>query len=375
MISPQRTEPENIFKKVEIEGRKFVIELDPYDSDIISINPFIETSKDVGEFNKRYSPFPPRDLVSYKFYCMQTVQEWNNIELNFAKCKDCYDNELTEGNRNILDYSLSYLIPAENMINGNILTRFLLNSSTPESQMFYIRQLNIETTHAESYGLMGIHTMGHKKLKHMQEQVDEEGSFVRNKAEFMENYTKRNDISKSQRLFAFACAEGIHFSTLFVIFFWFKSKNLLKVITEANELIAKDEKLHQSYANAINRLEGDLTREEALCILLEAVEKEIDFCRALFELGELEGVTIDDIEEYIRLVADVQFDDAGFGAYYNAVLPESLAFMKSCTLTKKGNFYEVLDTNYTRGSVDQMISRWMETEVKDPSSDFLTADW
>ena len=49
--------------------------------------------------------------------------------------------------------------------------------------------------------------------------------------------------------------------------------------------------------------------------------------------------------------------------------------MRSCELTKKGNFYEVLDTNYTKGSVQQMMDRWKETEAADPSDDFLIADW
>lgn len=367
------TEITNIFRTIEIEGRKFIIELDPYDSDVISVNPHIEISRDVGEFNNIYSPFPPKDLISYKFYCLQTVQGWNNLKFNFANCKSCYDNELTEGNRTILDYALAHLVPAESMINGNLLARFLHTAPTPEAQMFYVKQLDIEVTHAETYGLMAINTMGHKKLIQMQRQVDQEDSFVRVKADFMENYTKRNDITRSQRLFAFACAEGIHFSTLFLIFFWFKSKNLLKEITQANKSIAEDERLHQGYANEINKLDGNLTKVEALDILLEAVDVEYKFCEALFELGELEGVVIDDVKEYIRLIADTQFHEAGFGVYYNAELPESLAFMQSSALIQKGNFYETLDTNYTRGSAAQMMDRWTTAKESDPSADFLTS--
>jgi len=54
--------------------------------------------------------------------------------------------------------------------------------------------------------------------------------------------------SFAQRLLAFACVEGIHFSGSFCAIFWLKKRLLMPGLTFSNELIARDEGLHTDFA-------------------------------------------------------------------------------------------------------------------------------
>ena len=52
----------------------------------------------------------------------------------------------------------------------------------------------------------------------------------------------------AQRLLAFACVEGIHFSGSFCAIFWLKKRGLMPGLTFSNELISRDEGLHTDFA-------------------------------------------------------------------------------------------------------------------------------
>jgi ribonucleoside-diphosphate reductase subunit M2 len=54
--------------------------------------------------------------------------------------------------------------------------------------------------------------------------------------------------SFAQRLLAFACVEGIHFSGSFCAIFWLKKRCLMPGLTFSNELISRDEGLHTNFA-------------------------------------------------------------------------------------------------------------------------------
>ncbi len=57
----------------------------------------------------------------------------------------------------------------------------------------------------------------------------------------------------AQRLVAFACVEGIHFSGSFCAIFWLKKRHLMPGLCFSNVLISRDEGLHTDFACALYR--------------------------------------------------------------------------------------------------------------------------
>lgn len=66
----------------------------------------------------------------------------------------------------------------------------------------------------------------------------------------------------AERLVAFACVEGIHFSGSFCAIFWLKKRGLMPGLTFSNELISRDEGLHTEFACLLyGLLENKLAEE------------------------------------------------------------------------------------------------------------------
>jgi ribonucleoside-diphosphate reductase subunit M2 len=89
--------------------------------------------------------------------------------------------------------------------------------------------------------------------------------------------------SFAQRLLAFACVEGIHFSGSFCAIFWLKKRGLMPGLTFSNELISRDEGLHTDFAVLLySQLASKLGEAEVHQLVGEAVDLEQEFiCEAL----------------------------------------------------------------------------------------------
>lgn len=70
---------------------------------------------------------------------------------------------------------------------------------------------------------------------------------VAKKAEWAQRWIG-SGVSFAERLVAFACVEGIHFSGSFCAIFWLKKRLLMPGLTFSNELISRDEGLHTDFA-------------------------------------------------------------------------------------------------------------------------------
>ena len=75
---------------------------------------------------------------------------------------------------------------------------------------------------------------------------------VRRKAEWAQRWIS-SSTSFAERLIAFACVEGIHFSGSFCAIFWLKKRQLMPGLTFSNELISRDEGLHTDFACLLYR--------------------------------------------------------------------------------------------------------------------------
>jgi ribonucleoside-diphosphate reductase subunit M2 len=88
------------------------------------------------------------------------------------------------------------------------------------------------------------------------------------------------ECSFAERLIAFACVEGIYFSSSFALIFKLKSLNKMPGLAQSNDLISRDEGLHTEFACALIRglrLPPDAATVKA--IVEEAVDIETSFAK------------------------------------------------------------------------------------------------
>jgi ribonucleoside-diphosphate reductase subunit M2 len=214
-----------------------------------------------------------------------------------------------------------------------------------EETFAFIAQMYIEAVHAETYGMMFYTLYDEEKIARLHEEA-ENAPYMKAKIAFMEKWMW-SDAPFVERILAFACAEGIFFSTLFSIIFWLKKKNVMKGVVFSNGLIAPDESLHRNYGCYLFKKRGGLPVDRAMEIINEAYRVEDGFIDWLIGDG-VEDLTAPEFKEFLKCVTDSLIYCAGYPTVYNVKNP--LTWMDDIALISKENIFEIKGANYTRMS-------------------------
>jgi len=153
----------------------------------------------------------------------------------------------------------------------------------------------------------------------------------------------------SERLLAFACVEGIFFSGSFCAIFWLKKRGLLPGLCFSNELISRDEGLHQQFAvELFNMLKFKPSVDTINQIVKEAVEIEKEFILDALPCS-LIGMNSEKMTQYIEYVSDRLLKQVGQEKIWNSTNP--FEFMENISLDGKTNFFEKRVGDY--GKMDE----------------------
>jgi ribonucleoside-diphosphate reductase beta chain len=294
--------------------------------------------------NKRYSIFPIIHNDLWERYKQAEKQTWVAEETDLSK--DKFD-ELKEPEKIYLKNILAFFAISDGLVIDNLATNFLNEVEVLEAQYFYGHQTFIEQVHANGYSLL-IDTY----IKNLIERDELFNSMVTNqavkkKADWAENWIQHP--SFAHRLIAFACVEGIAFSSVFSGVFWFRSRNKMPGLGAMNELILRDETSHYEFAVHLynNYLKDDykLSKEEIRNIVLSCFDIEKTFVEESMPEG-LQGLTKQDMVKYVKYVTDIVLNDFGCETEFKVTNP--LEYMSRIGLSSKNNFFEKREGEYTR---------------------------
>ena len=293
---------------------------------------------------KRYSIFPIINDDLWQMYKKAESQTWVAEEVDLSKDKF---EELKDNEKIYLKNILAFFAISYGLVIDNIATNFLNEVELLEAQYFYGHQTFIEQVHANGYSLL-IDTY----IKNLHEKDElfnsmETNIAVAKKAEWAENWIQHP--SFAHRLLAFACVEGIAFSSVFSGVFWFRSRNKMTGLGAMNELILRDETFHYEFALNLykNYLKEDykLSKEEIRNIVLSCYEVEKTFVDESMPDG-LQGITKEDMVKYFQYVTDIVLNDFGCEIEFKVTNP--LEYMSRIGLSSKNNFFEKREGEYTR---------------------------
>jgi ribonucleoside-diphosphate reductase beta chain len=293
---------------------------------------------------KRYSIFPIIHNDLWQMYKKAESQTWVAEETDLSK--DKFD-ELKDNEKTYLKNILAFFAISDGLVIDNLATNFLNEVELLEAQYFYGHQTFIEQVHANGYSLL-IDTY----IKNLTEKDElfnsmETNVAVSKKAEWAENWIQHP--SFAHRLVAFACVEGIAFSSVFSGVFWFRSRNKMPGLAAMNELILRDETFHYEFALNLYKtyLKDDykLSADELRKIILGCYDVEKIFVEESMPDG-LQGITKEDMVKYVQYVTDVVLNDFGCATEFKVSNP--LEYMSRIGLLSKNNFFEKREGEYTR---------------------------
>jgi len=307
---------------------------------------------------KRYSIFPIIHQDLWNRYKEVEKQIWVAEEIDLSKDKF---EDLKESEKVYLKNILGFFAISDGLVIDNLATNFLREVEILEAQYFYGHQTFIEQVHANGYSLL-IDTY----IKNIIEREDlfnamESNQAVAKKAAWAENWIQHP--SFAHRLMAFACVEGISFSSVFAGVFWYRSRNKMPGLAAMNELILRDETAHYEFALNLynNYLKDDykLSKEELRNIILSCYEVEKTFIEESMPDG-LQGLTKQDMIRYVQYVTDIVLND--FGCETEFKVSNSLEYMSRIGLSSKNNFFEKREGEYTRVDIPSTMDGIFDEE-------------
>jgi ribonucleotide reductase beta subunit family protein with ferritin-like domain len=301
---------------------------------------------------KKFTIYPIIDTVSWDFYKKAVSSFWTTEEVDLSKDLEDWD-KLNKDEQYFIKNILGFFASSDILVNNNLAERFLNEDISLEAKCFYGFQLAIENIHSETYSLLIDTYIKDKNEKTRLFNSIENNKYIKKKAEFCNKY-QRSDLDLIYRLLAFACVEGIFFSSSFCSIYWLKKRGLIPGLTFSNELISRDESLHTEFAIHLFRqyYKEIYNKELFLKIVNEAVNLEKEFVKDCLKV-DLIGMNERLMCEYVEFVTDRLLIQLGFDKLFNVSNP--FDFMEMISLTGKSNFFEKKVSEYSKASIGNAI--------------------
>lgn len=294
----------------------------------------------------RFVLYPIKYPKLFEFYKKHIASFWTVEEIDISQ--DTMDwQKLTPGERDFILCILGFFAASDGIVVENLVTNFCSEVQLPEARAMYSFQAAMENIHSETYSLMIDTLATNEQKEHLFHHIDNHPG-TKAKAKWAMNYMKaiKGDVTNfSERLVAFACVEGIMFSSSFCAIFWLKTRGLCPGLTFSNELISRDEGLHRDFAVALYKECPKLPRKRILEIVESSVEAEMIFVKHSLPVN-LKGINFDMMSNYVKFVADHLLNALGYNKLYKTKNP--FPFMTMISLEGKTNFFEKRVSEYSR---------------------------
>ena len=303
----------------------------------MSDEPILRDSSD------RYTLFPIQYDDMYQMYKRQVDSFWRPEEVDLSRDLNDWAN-LTDDERHFISMTLAFFAGSDGIVMENISLRFLNDVKVSEARSFYAFQSAMESIRSEMYSILIDTYIKDTDEKNKLFKAIDNFPCITTKAKWAQKWIGDDDASFASRLMAFACVEGIFFSSSFASIYWIKKRGLMPGLTLSNEFISRDEALHTEFAILLySKLQKRVPKERALEIIKEATEIEKSFitdslpCRLI-------GMNAKLMTQYVEFVADRLAVQMGYNKIYNSSNP--FDFMELISVETKTNFFERTNSEY-----------------------------
>jgi len=218
-----------------------------------------------------------------------------------------------------------------------------------------------ETIHAEAYSLLN-EELG---LDDFSEFMEDEATMakIENLMSVRDSFNGEKDwheIAKSLAIFS-AFTEGVNLFSSFAVLLSFKMRNKLKGVGQIVEWSIRDESLHSEAGcwlfRTLIKENPKLKTPELEAAINEAallsLQLELDFIKKCYSLGDLEGCSQYDLENFIKNRVNTKLSDLGYKPIITDVDLTAVERMKWFDALSAGkqhtDFFANRVTNYSKG--------------------------
>jgi ribonucleoside-diphosphate reductase beta chain len=303
--------------------------------------------------NPVYKPF--RYPWAYEAWLTQQRVHWLPEEVPLSGDVKDWHNTLTESERNLLTQIFRFFTQADVEVNNCYMKHYSQVFQPTEVQMMLSAFSNIETVHIAAYSHL-LDTIGMPEVEYEAFLKYKE---MKDKWDYMQQFgvSTKEDIAKTLAMFA-AFTEGLQLFASFAILLNFPRFGKMKGMGQIVAWSARDETLHMVNMIRLFRTflqeNPEVQSEQLETDIYEACDTvlhhEDAFIDLAFEQGEVEGLSAQEVKDYIRWIADRRLVQLGLKPRYlidKNPLPWMDAMLNGVEHT---NFFENRATDYSKAS-------------------------
>ena len=295
------------------------------------------------ESNERYTMFPLTYPDIWAMYKKQVDCFWRAEEIDLSR--DLGDwAKLNDDEKYFISMTLAFFAGSDGIVSENLGSRFMADVQVSEARAFYSFQIAMENIHSHMYSVLIDTYIQDSEQRNKLFRAIDNFPCITKKANWAKKWIEDNRSSFAARLVAFACVEGIFFSSSFASIYWIKKRGLMPGLTLSNEFISRDEALHTEFAILLySKLKKKLNKKRILEIVKEATEIEKEFITEALPCRMI-GMNAGLMTQYIEFVADRLCLQLGYDKIYGSQNP--FDFMELISLETKVNFFERTNSEY-----------------------------
>jgi ribonucleoside-diphosphate reductase beta chain len=304
-----------------------------------------------------YKPFEYQQ--AFDFYKDQHRVHWLADEVPLASDLNDWKLKLTNSEKNLIGNILKSFAQTEVHVNDYWSTKVSIWFPKPEVQAMARVFADFESIHAEAYARLN-EELG---LDNFQAFLEDETSKAKIDRLIETPGESLEERALSLAIFS-AFTEGVNLFSSFAILMSFQLRNLMKGTGQIVEWSVRDESLHSKagcwlYKTLLSE-NPTLDTLELRNKIIEAcelsVQLESDFIEKAFEMGDIEGLTKDQLKNFIKARANEKMIELGYNAIYNDINPNLLKQIEWFGHLTSGkthqDFFAGRVTNYSKSNGD-----------------------
>ena len=300
----------------------------------------------------------------FDYYSQQNQMHWfpEDVPLH----NDVKDwQSLDDNERNLLTQIFRLFTQSDVDVSSGYVDRYMRIFKKPEARMMMGAFNNMESIHQHAYSLL-LDTVGMPEIEY---KAFAEYEAMADKHEYIDNVkvTKGDKRSIAKALAVYSgFTEGLQLFSSFIVLLNFPRFGKMKGMGQIITYSIRDESLHVEAMTKLFRefikenieIWTDDFKKEIYQACRDMVELEDRFLDLVFEMGNIEGLTKEEVLQYIRYIADRRLLQLGLKPNYG-VKDNPLLWLDDVLGVEHQNFFEGRATAYMkaglRGDVDKVM--------------------
>ena len=292
---------------------------------------------------------------AFEMYKKQQQMHWMPEEVPLQDDIKDYKEKLTPANRALVDNIFRFFTQADVDVCCGYAKHYLPTFKQPEVRMMLVSFAAMEAVHQEAYSLL-LETLGKSDDEY---QMFTQIQAMSDKHDYLTDFNMRDkhEMAKTMAVYS-GFTEGVQLFSSFAILLNFPRHNLMKGMGQIVTWSIRDETLHVEGMSKLFRtfigenpeLWTDKLKYEVYCAAERVVELEDSFIDVCFADADIDGLTADEVKEYIRYIADRRLLGLGMKAIFHSTENPLPWLDQQINAVEHANFFENRATEYAKAS-------------------------